>query len=103
MLQPLISDPSEQSDANDHVRVHYEGRLIDGTVFESSRTRGTPATLPVRGVIPCWSEALQAMRVGDRGRVVCPAELAHGERGAPPVIKPGATLVFDNELLGVAR
>ncbi|MFM8585155.1 MAG: FKBP-type peptidyl-prolyl cis-trans isomerase [Gammaproteobacteria bacterium] len=103
VLQPLLSGAGEQPDANDHVRVHYEGRLIDGTVFESSRTRGTPATLPVRGVIPCWSEALQAMRVGDRSRVVCPAELAYGERGAPPVIKPGATLVFDIELLGVVR
>jgi FKBP-type peptidyl-prolyl cis-trans isomerase FkpA/FKBP-type peptidyl-prolyl cis-trans isomerase FklB len=103
VLQPLSSGVGEQPDANDHVRVHYEGRLIDGTVFESSRARGTPATLPVRGVLPCWSEALQAMRVGDRSRVVCPAELAYGERGAPPVIKPGATLVFDIELLGVVR
>jgi len=103
VLQPLSSGAGEQPDANDHVRVHYEGRLIDGTVFESSRARGTPATLPVRGVIPCWSEALQAMRVGERSRVVCPAELAYGDRGAPPVIKPGATLVFDIELLGVVR
>jgi FKBP-type peptidyl-prolyl cis-trans isomerase FkpA/FKBP-type peptidyl-prolyl cis-trans isomerase FklB len=103
VLQPLSAGTGEQPEANDHVRVHYEGRLIDGTVFESSRARGTPATLPVRGVIPCWSEALQAMRVGDRSRVVCPAELAYGERGAPPVIKPGATLVFDIELLGVVR
>ncbi|MEY2626026.1 MAG: FKBP-type peptidyl-prolyl cis-trans isomerase FkpA [Pseudomonadota bacterium] len=103
VLQPLSSGVGDQPDANDHVRVHYEGRLIDGTVFESSRARGTPATLPVRGVIPCWSEALQAMRVGDRSRVVCPAELAYGERGAPPLIKPGATLVFDIELLGVVR
>lgn len=103
VLQPLLAGSGEQPEANDHVRVHYEGRLIDGTVFESSRARGTPATLPVRGVIPCWSEALQSMRVGDRSRVVCPAELAYGERGAPPTIKPGATLVFDIELLGVVR
>ena len=103
VLQPLLFGSGEQPEANDHVRVHYEGRLIDGTVFESSRAKGAPATLPVRGVIPCWSEALQAMRVGDRSRVVCPAELAYGERGAPPVIKPGATLVFDIELLGVVR
>jgi FKBP-type peptidyl-prolyl cis-trans isomerase len=83
--------------------VHYEGKLIDGTVFESSRLHGKPATLPVRGVIPCWSEALQAMRVGDRSRVICPAELAYGDKGSPPAVKPGATLVFDIELLGVVR
>lgn len=103
ILQPLLAGAGERPDPNDHVRVHYEGRLIDGTVFESSRARGAPATLPVRGVIPCWSEALQSMRVGDRSRVVCPAELAYGDRGAPPVIKPGATLVFDIELLDVVR
>lgn len=103
VLQPLLPGAGEQPSPDDHVRVHYEGRLIDGTVFESSRSRGAPATLPVRGVIPCWSEALQTMRVGERSRVVCPAELAYGERGAPPAIKPGATLVFDIELLGVVR
>lgn len=87
----------------DHVRVHYEGRLTDGTVFDSSRQRGEPATFPVRGVIACWTEALQAMQVGGRSRVVCPPELAYGERGVPPVIQPNATLVFEIELLAIVR
>ena len=87
----------------DEVTVHYVGSLIDGTVFDSSRSRGTPATLPLHGVIACWTTALQAMKVGGRSRIVCPPELAYGERGAPPTIKPGATLVFDIELLAIAR
>ncbi len=103
VMQSLAVGAGERPSALDHVSVHYEGKLIDGTVFETSRGRETPATLPVRGVIPCWSEALQTMRVGGRSRVICPAELAYGDRGAPPAVKPGATLVFDIELLGVVR
>lgn len=103
VMQPLAVGAGETPSALDHVNVHYEGKLIDGTVFESSRQHGKPATLPVRGVIPCWSEALQAMRVGGRSRVICPAELAYGDKGSPPAVKPGATLVFDIELLGVVR
>lgn len=103
VIQSLQFGAGEQPTALDHVSVHYEGKLIDGTVFESSRTRGTPATLPVRGVIACWSEALQVMRVGGRSRIVCPAELAYGERGSPPAVKPGATIEFDIELIGVVR
>jgi FKBP-type peptidyl-prolyl cis-trans isomerase FkpA len=85
----------------DQVKVNYEGRLIDGTVFDSSSKRGQPADLSVAGVIPCWSEALQLMKVGDKSRIICPADLAYGDHGALPKIKPGATLVFDVELLGV--
>jgi FKBP-type peptidyl-prolyl cis-trans isomerase len=103
IIESLQAGTGERPSALDHVSVHYEGRLIDGTLFESSRSSGTPATLPVRGVIPCWSEALQKMRVGSRSRIVCPAELAYGERGSPPAVKPGATLVFDIELLAVVR
>lgn len=103
VMQSLAVGAGDQPSALDHVSVHYEGKLIDGTVFESSRGRDAPTTLPVRGVIPCWSEALQAMRVGGRSRVICPAELAYGDRGSPPAVKPGATLVFDIELLGVVR
>lgn len=103
IIESLRAGSGERPSALDHVSVHYEGRLIDGTLFESSRSRGTPATLPVRGVIACWSEALQKMRVGSRSRITCPAELAYGERGSPPAVKPGATLVFEIELLGVVR
>jgi FKBP-type peptidyl-prolyl cis-trans isomerase len=83
------------------VRVHYEGTLRDGTVFDSSRKRGQPAEFALNQVIPCWTEALQKMKVGGKARVVCPAKLAYGDRGAPPVIKPGSALVFDVELLEV--
>jgi FKBP-type peptidyl-prolyl cis-trans isomerase FkpA/FKBP-type peptidyl-prolyl cis-trans isomerase FklB len=103
LLQPLQPGDGPTPTATDHVRVHYEGTLPAGTVFDSSRERGEPATFPMRGVIACWTEALQAMRVGGRSRVVCPPELAYGERGAPPVIRPGATLVFDIELLAIVR
>lgn len=103
VIQRVQPGHGAQPTPTDHVEVHYEGALIDGTVFDSSRQRGAPAKFPVRGVIACWTEALQAMRVGGRSRVVCPAELAYGDRGSPPVIKPGATLVFDIELLAIVR
>ena len=103
LLQPLQAGDGPTPTAADLVRVHYEGSLADGTVFDSSRARGEPETFAVRGVIACWTEALQAMRVGGRSRVVCPPELAYGERGAPPTIKPNATLVFDIELLAIVR
>lgn len=103
MLQALREGDGPSPTPTDHVSVHYEGTLVDGTVFDSSRARGEPATFPVKGVIACWTEALQRMRVGARHRIVCPPELAYGDRGAPPAIRPGATLVFDIELLGIVR
>lgn len=87
----------------DQVRVHYHGTLTDGSVFDSSVTRGQPVVFPVGGVIPCWSEALQRMKAGGKSRIVCPPELAYGDRGMPPLIKPGATLVFEVELLEVIK
>ena len=92
-----------QPGASDTVQVHYHGTLPDGTVFDSSRQRGQPATFPVNGVIPCWTEALQQMKAGGKARVVCPPEIAYGERGAPPRIPPGATLVFEIDLLAVEK
>ncbi len=85
----------------DRVKVHYTGKLIDGTVFDSSVQRDEPAEFAVNGVIPCWTEALQKMKPGGKSKLVCPAEIAYGDRGAPPDIKPGATLQFDVELLEV--
>jgi len=85
----------------DQIKVNYEGRLIDGTVFDSSVERKQPAVLSVANVIPCWSEALQLMKVGGKSRIVCPSDLAYGDHGALPNIKPGATLVFDVELLDI--
>ena len=89
--------------ADDMVKVHYHGTLIDGTVFDSSVQRGEPATFPLKGVIRCWTEGVQHMHVGGKSRLVCPPQLAYGERGAPPRIKPGATLVFDVELLEIVK
>jgi FKBP-type peptidyl-prolyl cis-trans isomerase FkpA len=85
----------------DRVKVHYNGTLTDGEVFDSSVQRGEPVTFPLNGVIPCWTEGVQKMKVGGKAKLVCPSDTAYGDRGAPPKIKPGATLVFDVELLGI--
>jgi FKBP-type peptidyl-prolyl cis-trans isomerase FkpA len=89
--------------AKDKVKVHYHGTLTDGTVFDSSVQRGEPATFPLDGVIKCWTEGVQTMKVGGKSRFVCPADVAYGDRGAPPRIKPGATLVFEVELLEIVK
>jgi len=89
--------------ATDTVKVHYHGTLIDGTVFDSSVDRKEPATFPLNGVIPCWTEGVQLMKVGGKSRLVCPSNLAYGDRGAGAKIKPGAALVFDVELLEIVK
>jgi FKBP-type peptidyl-prolyl cis-trans isomerase FkpA/FKBP-type peptidyl-prolyl cis-trans isomerase FklB len=86
---------------SDTVSVHYHGTLRDGSVFDSSVERGTPAQFPLNRVIPCWTEGVQKMKVGGKGRLTCPASIAYGDRGAPPKIKPGAALAFDVELLEI--
>ena len=87
--------------ATDTVKTHYEGKLIDGTVFDSSIRRGQPATFPVNGVIKGWTEALQLMKVGDKWQLFVPSDLAYGSRGAGNSIGPDATLIFEVELLGI--
>ena len=87
--------------ATDTVKVHYHGTLIDGTVFDSSLKRGEPATFPLGNVIKCWTEGVQQIKVGGKSRLVCPSNLAYGDGGSPPVIKPGSTLVFEVELLEI--
>jgi FKBP-type peptidyl-prolyl cis-trans isomerase len=82
------------------VEVHYHGTLTDGTVFDSSVQRGETITFPVTGVIPGWVEALQLMQVGSKWRLVIPSDLAYGPEGSDP-IPPGATLIFDVELIGI--
>jgi FKBP-type peptidyl-prolyl cis-trans isomerase FkpA/FKBP-type peptidyl-prolyl cis-trans isomerase FklB len=89
--------------AADTVKVHYQGTLIDGTVFDSSIKRNEPATFALSGVIKCWTEGLQKIKVGGKARLVCPSAIAYGDRGSPPVIKPGATLIFDVELLDIVK
>lgn len=88
--------------ASDTVVVHYTGTLIDGTVFDSSVERGTPATFGVTQVIPGWVEALQLMQVGAKWRLYIPSDLAYGPRGAGGAIGPNSTLIFDVELLQIA-
>jgi FKBP-type peptidyl-prolyl cis-trans isomerase FkpA len=86
--------------ATDVVRVHYHGTLTDGTVFDSSRERGEPAVFPLNQVIPCWTEGLQKMKVGEKAQLVCPSDIAYGDAGYSG-IPGGATLVFEVELLGI--
>ncbi|MGN0186272.1 MAG: FKBP-type peptidyl-prolyl cis-trans isomerase [Paludibacteraceae bacterium] len=89
--------------ADDRVRVHYHGTLIDGTVFDSSVQRGEPATFGVRQVIAGWVEALQLMPVGSKWKLFIPSELAYGTRGAGEAIKPNSTLIFEVELLDITE
>ena len=87
--------------ATDTVKVNYRGTLIDGTEFDSSYKRNQPATFPLNGVIKCWTEGLQLMKVGGKAKLICPSDIAYGDRGSPPTIKPGSTLVFEVELLSI--
>lgn len=87
--------------ATQAVTVHYRGTLIDGTQFDSSYDRGQPATFPVGGVIPGWTEALQLMKPGAKWELFIPAELAYGAHGSPPAVPPAAALIFEVELLEV--
>jgi len=89
--------------ASDRVKVHYHGTLRDGTVFDSSVKRGEPATFPLSGVIPCWTEGVQLMKVGGKSKFICPSSIAYGDRGSPPNIKPGAPLVFEVELIEIVK
>ncbi len=89
--------------ADDTVKVHYHGTLRDGTVFDSSVERKEPAEFPLNRVIPCWTEAVQGMKVGEKAHITCPSEIAYGDRGFPPKIKGGAALAFDVELLEIVK
>ena len=87
--------------ATDSVTVHYRGTLIEGIEFDSSYERDEPASFPLQGVIPGWTEALQLMKVGSRYRIFIPSHLAYGEQGAGMMIGPNATLIFEVELLEI--
>jgi len=88
---------------NDKITAHYHGTLIDGTVFDSSVDRGQPASFPVSGVIPGWTEALQLMPVGSKWTLYLPSNLAYGEKGAGGKIGPNSALVFDVELISIDK
>jgi FKBP-type peptidyl-prolyl cis-trans isomerase FklB len=104
-LQYKILEPGEGDAPGpaDLATVHYRRTLIDGTQFDSSYDRGQPASFPVGGVIPGWSEALQLMKPGAKWQLSIPAELAYGERGAGQDIGPNSTLLFDVELISVEQ
>ena len=88
--------------ARDGVTVHYRGTLADGKEFDSSYSRGQPATFPLNGVIPCWTEGVQRMKVGGKSRLTCPPAIAYGARGAGNVVPPNATLTFEVELISIS-
>ena len=97
----LREGDGDQPTANDQVTVHYRGTLLDGTEFDSSYKRSEPATFPLNGVIPGWTEGLQLMKKGGLYKFFIPPELAYGERGSGAIIGPNATLVFEVELLDI--
>ncbi len=99
--QVEIKGEGDAPKLTDTVEVMYEGRLIDGTVFDSSVDRGEPAQFGVTQVIPGWVEALQLMSVGDKWKLTIPSNWAYGERGAGGVIGPGSTLIFEVELISI--
>lgn len=89
--------------ATDTVKVHYRGTLVDGQEFDSSYKRNQPAEFPLKGVIKCWTEGLQKMKVGGKAKLVCPPAIAYGTKGAGALIPPNATLVFEVELLDIKK
>lgn len=103
VIKTLTAGTGASPTARDQVKVHYEGTLVDGTVFDSSIARNEPATFPLGNVIPCWTEAVQLMKVGGKSQIVCPSNLAYGDAGRPPQIPGGSTLVFKVELLDIVK
>jgi FKBP-type peptidyl-prolyl cis-trans isomerase FkpA len=100
---PLKEGTGPSPVATDQVKVHYHGTFVDGKVFDSSVQRNEPAEFTLNHVIKCWTEGVQMMKVGGKSRLVCPADIAYGAQGRPPEIPPGSTLVFEVELLGIAK
>lgn len=88
--------------STDTVKVHYRGTLVNGKEFDNSYGRGQPASFPLNRVIPCWTEGMQTMKTGGKSKLVCPPNLAYGSSGRPG-IPPDATLIFEVELLEIAR
>ncbi|MDP1828303.1 MAG: FKBP-type peptidyl-prolyl cis-trans isomerase [Archangium sp.] len=91
-----------QPTAADTVKVHYKGTLINGTEFDSSYKRGTPAEFPLGGVIKCWTEGVAKMKVGGKAKLVCPSDIAYGDKGAGATIPPNSVLNFEVELISIA-
>lgn len=101
LYQEITAGTGASPTATDKVKVHYHGTLSDGTVFDSSVERGQPASFRLNGVIKCWTEGVQKMKEAGKSKLICPSDIAYGDRGSPPKIKPGAVLIFEVELLEV--
>jgi FKBP-type peptidyl-prolyl cis-trans isomerase FkpA len=101
VITHLVEGQGAAPGPTDMVKVHYHGTFPDGSVFDSSVERGTPAQFPLNRVIPCWTEGVGMMKVGGKARLECPPDIAYGAAGAPPRIPPNATLLFEVELLGI--
>lgn len=102
IFNEIIAGVGAQPTKESTVNVHYHGTLVNGNVFDSSVQRGEPITFPLKNVIQGWQEGVSMMRAGGKATLVVPSELAYGDNGSPPVIPPGATLVFEVELISVA-
>jgi FKBP-type peptidyl-prolyl cis-trans isomerase FkpA len=103
VYRALKEGPGGNPTAADSVKVHYRGTFPDGREFDSSYKRNEPIDFPLRGVIPCWTEGVQKMKVGGKAKLTCPAAIAYGARGAGGVIPPNATLLFEVELLAINK
>jgi len=103
VYQPVAEGQGAQPKETDRVKVHYTGKLRDGTVFDSSVQRGQPAVFALNRVVPCWTEGVQKMKVGGKATLTCPSDLAYGDRGVPGRIPPGAPLVFEVELVEIVQ
>lgn len=101
IFNEILAGVGKQATAQSTCVVHYHGTLTDGTVFDSSVDRGSPAKFPIRNVIAGWQEGVALMRVGGKATLVVPSDLAYGDKGSPPVIPAGATIIFEVELLEV--
>jgi FKBP-type peptidyl-prolyl cis-trans isomerase FkpA len=103
VFSPMAEGDGAMPTADDTVTVHYTGMLRDGTVFDSSVERGEPATFSLGGVIPCWTEGVQKIKVGGKAKLLCPSDIAYGDSGRPPTIPGGAALLFEVELLEIVE
>ena len=100
-VQKIKTAKGPSPKASDVVKVHYRGTLQNGTEFDSSYKRGEPATFPLSGVIPCWTQGVQKLNVGEKAKLFCPSKTAYGARGAGDVIPPNSDLNFEVELLAI--
>jgi FKBP-type peptidyl-prolyl cis-trans isomerase FkpA len=102
-IKTLTPGTGASPNADNVVTVNYRGRLTDGTEFDSSYKHGQPATFSLRNVVPCWTNGVTMMKVGEKAKLVCPASTAYGDKGSPPSIPGGATLDFEIELLAIVK